>query len=101
MSFQACTYEVNTNDQLGFAPAIALNLSCGIADVRSAGSLGLRRRRGIASSTSISWRAARNGWRTTAHDRWWVSGDRGRPGINGGRTSDHLRRRGASRALVR
>lgn len=94
------TNKVDSDNQLGFAPAVALDLGSRLAAIGGgAGALLLlRRRRGVAGGASIAGRPSLDG-RRAAHDGWRVSGGRA-AGVDGRRTTDHLRGRGPGLALV-
>jgi hypothetical protein len=94
------TYKINADNQLGLAPAVALDLGGSVACVRRDRTGGLRCWRGVSSAASIPRRASRERRGRAAHDGWWVPSNRRAPGVDGRRTTDHLRWRRASRTLV-
>ena len=103
-------YKINAHNQLGLAPAVALNLGGGgggggVARIRSEPPLLLLLlllgRRRVAGRPSIAGRAAGDGRRTASHDGWRVAGNRRAAGVDGRGTANHLRRGRAGRALVR
>lgn len=99
---QRSTDKVDADNQLGLAAAVALHLGRGVACIGSEWPRGLRRRWGrVASRAGVAWRTARHGrGRAASHDGRRVAGDRGRAGVDGRRTSNHLRRWSPGRALV-
>lgn len=89
------TYKVDANNQLSLTPAVSFHFGSHVALVRGDRAGRLRRRGRVAGWVAISRRRRR-----ATHHGGWVPSDRRSAGVDGRRTTDHLRGRGASRALV-
>lgn len=93
----AGTYKINADNQLGLAPAVALDLGSGATELLHRVAWVLRRgRRRIASRASVAWRAALKRRGSAGHLHLGRITLNWSACVNGWRTADHLRGRSTS-----